>query len=38
VASERGLAQTDTTSVVSGLWDLDMGLMKGSRAVWKVRP
>ena len=29
-ASERGLAQTETTMVVSGLWGPDMGLMMGS--------
>jgi hypothetical protein len=37
-ASERGPAQTKSTSVLSGLWDLNMGLMMGSRTVWKVRP
>ena len=30
VASERGVAQTVTTSVVAGLWGLDVGLAMGS--------
>ena len=34
-ASERGLAQTETTLVVSGLWGPNMGLRTGSRRLWK---
>ena len=37
-ASERGIAQTETTTVVSGLWGPDVGLMMGSRRLWKVPP
>ena len=37
-ASESGVAQTETTTVVSGLWGPDVGLMIGSRRLWKVPP
>ena len=37
-ASERGRAQTETTTVVSGLWGPDVGLTMGSRRLWKVPP
>ena len=37
-ASERGLAQTETTLVVSGLRGPDMGLTTGSKRLWKVPP
>ena len=37
-ASERGLAQTRTTTVVLGLWGPNMGLVMGSRRLWKVPP
>ena len=37
-ASESGLAQTGDTKVLPGLWGPDVGLMMGSRTVWKVRP
>ena len=37
-ASERGLAQTETTTVVSGLWGPNVGLRMGSRRLWKVPP
>lgn len=30
VASESGTAQTERTTVLSGLWDPDVGLMMGS--------
>ena len=35
-ASERGLAQTRVTTVALGLWGPDMGLVMGSRRLWKV--
>ena len=37
-ASERGTAQTETTTVVSGLWGPDVGLVMNSRRLWKVPP
>ena len=37
-ASERGLAQTRTTTVVLGLWGPNVGLVMGSRRLWKVPP
>ena len=37
-ASERGLAQTRTTTVVLGLWGPDVGLVIGNRRLWKVPP
>ncbi len=38
VVSERGTAQTDLTSVGSGLWDRNVGLTSASKTVWEVRP
>ncbi len=38
VASERGIAQTEVTTVTSGLWGPDVGLMRGNRRLWKVPP
>ena len=38
VASESGIAQTRTTTVVLGLWGPDVGLEKGSGRLWKVPP
>ena len=35
-ASESGVAQTRITTVILGLWGPDMGLMIGSRRLWKV--
>lgn len=37
-ASESGIAQTGITTVMPGLRGPDVGLMMGSRTVWKVRP
>ena len=38
VASESGIAQTEVTTVTSGLWGPDVGLKRGSRRLWKVPP
>ena len=35
-ASERGTAQTEITTVISGLWGPNVGLVIDRRRLWKV--